>query len=142
MTPSQEPVFLDTNVLVYALDTGQPRKQAIARQILATQWSMVSAQVLGEFYVVTTRKLAVPLAPADAATVVRRWPAARVVAVTASLVAAAVETAQQHQLSYWDALIVEAARAAGCSRLLTEDLADGAVLRGVQIENPFSTTAP
>ena len=99
--------FVDTNVLVYAFDDGEPAKRDRARELLAKPGAplALSAQVIGEFYVVVTRKLA---------------------------------TSRSAQLSYWDALIVEAAAAAGCDRLLTEDLTHGATVRTVLVQNPFA----
>jgi predicted nucleic acid-binding protein len=129
--------FLDTNVLVYLFDTTDPAKQARAREVVATHQCFVSPQVLGEFYVVVTRKLATPLDPAVAGAAVAGWPPTQVVPLTAALVTAAITTSQDHQLHYWDALVLEAAAASGCPVLLTEDLADGSTLRGVRLENPF-----
>jgi predicted nucleic acid-binding protein len=60
------------------------------------------------------------------------------VSIDASLVRAAIATARQFQLSYWDALIIEAAVASGCATLLSEDLQAGAVIHGVEIVNPFA----
>ncbi|HET8928239.1 MAG TPA: PIN domain-containing protein [Microbacterium sp.] len=129
--------FLDTDVLVYAFDRSDDRKRRLAIEVIERAPFVVSAQVLGEFYVTVTRKLAVPLPADDAARAVGRLSALAVVPTDAALVAAAVETVRAHQVSYWDALIIEAAAVAGCDVLLSEDLADGSVMRGVRIENPF-----
>ena len=129
--------FLDTDVLVYAFDSSDDRKRRLAIEVIERAPFVVSAQVLGEFYVTVTRKLAVPLPADDAARAVGRLSALAVVPTDAALVAAAVETVRAHQVSYWDALIIEAAAVAGCDVLLSEDLADGSVMRGVRIENPF-----
>jgi len=56
---------------------------------------------------------------------------------SAELVLAAIGTTQSARISIWDALIIEATREAGCERVLTEDLSDGQVIRGVRVENPF-----
>ncbi len=132
--------FLDTSVLVYAFDDGEPRKRDRARALLSAPPAplTLSAQVIGEFYVVVTRKLAKPLPAVDARAAVAQLLRLPVVPVDAELAAAAVASSESSQLSYWDALIVEAARAAGCDVLLTEDLADGATIRSVRIENPFA----
>ncbi|MFT4229324.1 MAG: PIN domain-containing protein [Microbacterium sp.] len=131
--------FLDTNVLVYAFDGCDPAKRARAIEILerAPDELVVSAQVLGEFYVTVTRKLATPLPPSTAAAAVEQLARHTVIMTDATLVRAAVDTSTRSQISYWDALIVEAAARAGCERILTEDLADGSTIRGVRIENPF-----
>lgn len=131
--------FLDTNVLVYAFDGRDERKRSRAIALIGSgPRFVVSAQVLGEFFVTVTRKLATPLSEADAAAAVERLTQLTVVPTDARLVAAAIETSKTHRISYWDALIVEAATVAGCDVLLTEDLAAGATLRGVRIENPFA----
>jgi predicted nucleic acid-binding protein len=130
--------FFDTNVLVYAFDESAPDKMRCAQGLTERYSPVLSAQVLGEFYVVVTRKLARPLSSSDAATAVQLLSAFPVLSITDALVAGAIETATRHQLSYWDGLIVEAAARSNCSVLLTEDLAAGSTLRGVTIENPFA----
>lgn len=133
-------VFLDTNVLVYAFDTRDAEKQDRALALLSDPSLpfVISTQVLGEFFVTVTRKLPRPLSPEIAAAAVESLSRFPVIGVDTGLVTAAMATSRTSQLSYWDALIVEAAVLARCDRILTEDLADGATLRGVRIENPFS----
>lgn len=128
--------FLDTNVLAYQFDQGQPAKQARARDTLVRYAAdaVISIQVLIELHVVLTRKLGRSRAQAgrvlDAIDL-------DVVPATAGLVRRAARTADQHQLSIFDAMVLEAAVFAGCDQLLTEDLADESTLRGVRIVNPF-----
>jgi len=129
--------FVDTNVLAYAFDRTSPQKQSRAQEILGGDF-VVSTQVLGELYVVLTRKLASPMHAALAAEVIAKLQTRLVVPITGDLVAAATSTSVRHQLSYWDALIIEAAATAGCTTLLTEDLSTGATIRGVRIKNPFA----
>lgn len=134
--------FLDTNVLVYLFDRDEPEKRERARGVLESGGYspfVVSTQVLGEFYVTLTRKLTPRIDPDVALAAVRRFSDFSVVSMDVSLVHRAIDTAKAAQLSYWDALILEAAASAGSSRILTEDLAAGSVLRGVRIENPFAT---
>jgi predicted nucleic acid-binding protein len=135
------PIFVDTNVWVYAVDGADPAKQARARAILEPATGAVivaSAQVLGEFYTTVTRKLGRPVEPADAARMVDRMRRLPIVEIDADRVAAAIDGSRSWQLSYWDSLIVVAAQAAGCGRLLTEDLAAGTTYGGVRVENPFA----
>jgi predicted nucleic acid-binding protein len=138
--------FIDSNVAVYAADESpaERSKHEIAAQVLAQAPStlVVSTQVLHEFYVTVTRKLAVPLSLERAARAVRGLAKLDVVAIDAELTLAAVDTARTVQLSLWDALIIEAACRGGCERVLTEDLSDGQVIRGVRIENPFRDCKP
>lgn len=134
--------FLDTNVLVYLFDISEPTKQKQARRLfehIGRESPVLSTQVLSEFYVVTTRKLAEPLDPTTAAEAVRHFTKFQVVSVDRNLVSGAITTSQQAGISHWDALIVEAAASAACETLLTEDLADGRIIRGVRIVNPFQS---
>lgn len=132
--------FLDTSILVYRFDRDEPQKQAVAGRLLdeaAPESLVVSTQVLQEFYVVTTRKLARPLSESAAADAVERLSALTVVGSDAAFVRAAIQISRAVRLSLWDALVVRAAVASGCDRVLTEDLQDGADIAGVRIVNPF-----
>lgn len=132
--------FVDTNVAVYLFDADEPAKQQVAREVFESTdlQLVVSTQVLGEFFVTVTRKLRRPLDAATAAEAVTELARLPVVIVDVPLVGAAIETSGRSHVSYRDALIVEAAAAAGCAQLLTEDLAGGATIQGVRIENPFA----
>jgi predicted nucleic acid-binding protein len=132
--------FLDTNVLVYLYDRADDDKRRKARAIVADESAtlVLSSQVLGEFFVVVTRRLSTPLSTPDAITAVRSLADLSVVPIDSELVLAASSTVERHQLSYWDALIVEAAATSGCTQLMTEDLNAGSTLRGVTIVNPFT----
>lgn len=134
--------FLDTNVLVYAFDDAYPAKQERALQIMATASTgdvVLSTQVLQEFYVAVTRKLRRPVPQETAAAAVDALARLNVVQVDPPMVVAAIATHRRYQLSLWDALVIEAARAAGCERVLSEDLQSGLTVGGVVIENPFAT---
>lgn len=135
--------FADSNVFLYAYDGADPGKQARAQDLLLTHGRdlVISAQVMSEFFTVATRKLVVPLTVAEAIEAIARMERLRVVGIDAHLVRAGIEIHQAHQVSYWDGLVLAAARAAGCSTLLTEDLNAGATLAGVTIENPFASRA-
>jgi predicted nucleic acid-binding protein len=133
--------FVDTNVLVYAHDASDAARQPVAQGVLEALWAsgdgVLSTQVLQEFYVVATRKLDPPMTPAEAREVVSLYSTWPVVLLEPSLILTASRLQEHHQLSFWDALIVEAARAIGAGRLITEDLTDGQEIEGVRIENPF-----
>jgi predicted nucleic acid-binding protein len=131
--------FVDTNVLVYAVDRADKRKNRIARTVLAESVShfVISSQVLNEYYVAVTRKLEPPLPESTAAQTVRQLARGRVVSLDAELVLNAVDVCITSRLSIWDALIVSAAKKAGCQTLLTEDLNDGQVIEGITVKNPF-----
>jgi predicted nucleic acid-binding protein len=133
--------FVDTNVWVYAIDGADPDKQARAREIVAPDAGpgiVISTQVLTEFYVVATRKLAIPLTEAAAQSLVDQLAMLPVVPVDIGLVQGAIAGSREWGISLWDAMIVRAAEVAGCRRLLTEDLADGRTYAGVRVENPFA----
>ena len=134
-------VFVDTNILLYARDAAEPRKQAMAHQWLERLWreqiGRTSTQVLSEYYVNLTRKLKPGLAPEEAWDDVHALLAWNPQPIDSDLLANGRRIEQRHSLSWWDSLIVAAAQAQGCALLLTEDLNDGAVFGGVTIRNPF-----
>ena len=133
--------FVDTNVLLYAVSTAadEQRKRQVATALLDDRDLVLSAQVLQEFYVQATRATrADRMAFEDAELFVESMTRHRVVPVTAGIVRAAMEMCRRHQLSYWDAAIVAAARVADCDVVLTEDLQHGQDLDGVVVENPFA----
>jgi len=139
------PVFVDTNVLVYARDASEPEKQPQAAAWIDHLWrtrtARLSFQVLQEYYATTTRKLAPGLTPEQARADVRDLLAWRPVSVGTELLEAAWSVEDRFGLSCWDALIVAAARIAGCEYLLTEDLQHGAELEGLQVVSPFRAAA-
>ena len=133
--------FVDTNVLVYAHDASEIEKQPIARAVLEELWADrsggVSTQVLQEFYVVATRKFEPPMRRAEAREIVTLYATWSVVQIDVGLILDAAALEERAQLSFWDALIVEAARRAGAVRLVSEDLQAGRRIAGIGIENPF-----
>jgi predicted nucleic acid-binding protein len=137
--------FFDTNLLVYLFDSASPEKQGRAREVFSERAQrdevLLSTQVLQEFYVTVTRKLAAPLSADEAERLVRDFAVFPVVSTDAPLVVAAIALSRRHRLSLWDAMIVVAARAGGATELLTEDLQHGQVLEGVRIVNPFRAAA-
>ena len=138
------PSFVDTNILVYAEDKDAGRKHEKARDLVIELWNdghgVVSVQVLQEFFVTVTRKLRRGLAPARALEIVREYLTWTVVSNTGELLIAAVGLQQKATLSFWDALIVQAALEAGCERLYSEDLSDGQCFGSLMIVNPFRKT--
>jgi predicted nucleic acid-binding protein len=134
-------VFVDTNVLVYQLDTREPEKQAKARAWIDRLWSTrggrVSSQVLQELYVTLTHKLAPGLEREAAQKVVQALWAWQPVLIDERVFAIAWAVQERFGLSWWDALIVAAARMAECSHLLTEDLQHGQDFGDLRVVNPF-----
>ena len=129
--------FVDTNVFVYAVDDAEPAKQQLAQELLASLDPVISTQVVGEFFVVASRALGGGRRNEDARERAARLLDLEVLAIDGDLVARALEGSVAWDLSYWDALIICSAQAAGCSRLLTEDLGDGRTYGSVTVENPF-----
>jgi predicted nucleic acid-binding protein len=134
-----EPIFVDTNVFIYALDEADLKKQEAARTWRTELWKSrrgrISYQVLQEFYAKVIRKW--PEARQQARAEVRDLLAWRPVSVDAAILDRGWTLQDRYQLSFWDALIVAAAKSASCQYLLTEDLQAGQDLDGVVVVNPF-----
>jgi len=134
--------FVDTNILVYAVDPAVPRKQAIARQWLQRLWDeqrgRTSFQVLDEYYYVATRRLKPRLSGEKAWADVEACFEWEPLPTGRELLRAARHIEKRHRLSWWDSLIVAAARLQGCSLLLTEDLQHGLIIDGVTVHDPFA----
>lgn len=135
------PVFVDTNVLLYAKDASEGEKQVRAADWLTHLWrertGRTSVQVLSEFYYNATRKLTPGLAPEEAWDDVQELLTWRPQQVDAALLRRGREIQRRYRLSWWDCLVVGAAQLQDCGLLLTEDLQDGAVYGGVAVRSPF-----
>lgn len=133
-------LFLDTNILVYAIETGgpQPDKSAVALALARRDDVCLSTQVLGEFYqAVTSARRARPLTHDQAVAWVQLWKRHDVRPITLPHVDLALELAGRHRVSYYDALILAAARLAQCAVVCSEDLSAGQDYGGVTVDNPF-----
>ncbi len=132
--------FLDTNILLYSI-SGDPseeskRKRAIA--IIDAGDLCLSVQVLQEFYVQATRSSRKDsLSHTQAADFIRVWCRFPVQENTLALLQRSLETRERFRLSYWDAAVVEGARASGCRELYSEDMQHGQDFGGVRVINPF-----
>lgn len=132
-------VFVDTNVFVYLFDRDAPEKRLRAQELLEQEHAHVvlSTQVLQEFFVTVTRKLAQPLSTAEAEAAAREMATLEVVEVDSAMVLRALSRLRRQRASLWDSLIVEAALSRGCERLLSEDMQHGQEIGTLRIENPF-----
>lgn len=134
--------FVDTNILVYAHDRSAGEKQAQAAQLINQLWAdktgCISVQVLQEFYVTVTRKVTCPLDSVTAAKIVEQLSYWQTFSPTSRDVLGAIQLQQQHQLSFWDALIVWSAVQLGCQTLWSEDLNAAQIFNGTQVLNPFN----
>jgi predicted nucleic acid-binding protein len=135
--------FFDTNVLVYADDKAAPAKQRRAIELVAehrlARTGVVSLQVLQEYFVTVTRKLNVD--PRIARRKVELIAEFDVASPDVSDVLAAIDLHRLHGISFWDALVLRAAKQTGCGVLLSEDMQSSRQIDGVRIVNPFSTSS-
>ncbi len=133
--------FVDTNVLLYAISRhpADDEKARRANELLAARDLALSVQVLQEFYVQATRESRADRLPHEqAVALVESFRRFSVHDVTVSVVLAAMATRRLFGISYWDAAIVESARALGCETVLSEDMGDGQDYGGVCVQNPFA----
>lgn len=133
------PVFVDTNVLIYAVDEFDRRKHEAARAWRAELWKSnrgrISFQVLQEFYAKVTQKW--PAAKEDARAEVRDLLTWKPLTMDGLVLERGWKIQDRYKLSFWDALIVAAAKQASCGYLLTEDLRAGQEIEGVVVVSPF-----
>jgi predicted nucleic acid-binding protein len=137
----QADCFLDTNILVYAYDRSAGYKHTIAAQLVRDCWEnengCLSIQVLQEFFVNVTRKIAVPLDHHTARHIVADLAQWRLQTPAVNDLLQVIDFQQSYQLSFWDAMVVQSATRLGCKQLLSEDLNHGQTYGDVQVINPF-----
>ena len=135
-------VFVDTHILIYAHDADAGLKRERSVQSIRRLWDAgsgrLSVQVLQEFYVNVTRKLATPVATSTAREVVNTYGAWIRAAPTADTVVRAADIAEMAQISFWDGLIVASAEQSGAVQIYSEDLNDGQTIAGFLIVNPLN----
>ena len=132
--------FVDTNVLVYAIETGGPeaRKGSKARQIFKNEHVCLSTQVLGEFYqAVISPRRQTALTHDEAIAWIQLWKRYDIDGIRVQHVDLALQLAEKFRVNYYDALIIATARLGGCSVVYSEDLNNGQDYDGVRVENPF-----
>lgn len=132
-------LFIDTNILIYALDKDAGEKNKKANKLITELWEQddwpsISIQVLLELHVNLTRK---GVADDEASSIVRDYTAWNVIENSLPLFEAGLEEKTRWKLSIWDSMIIAAARKAGVSRIWTEDLSDGRDYGGILVENPL-----
>jgi len=137
--------FVDTNILVYAHDRSTGRKHEAARDLVDQLWSsgrgVLSTQVLQELCVNLRRKAAHPLPADELRRLVQDYSGWEVVINTADSILQALEIEARHKISFWDALILQAAETSGATILYSEDLACGQKYGSLRVVNPFATSA-
>lgn len=133
--------FLDTNVLLYTLDSAAPKKKAAAQEIVARALrdggAVISFQVVGEF-LAACGKSPQPPTGEDLRAFIRTvlQPLCKIY-WSFELTETALAIREQTGYSYWDSMIVAAAAQAGCDTLCSEDLQHGRCVAGLKIVNPF-----
>ena len=137
----QAAYFLDTNILVYAYDRSAGGKHSLAAQLVEACWEnengCLSIQVLQEYYVTVTRKIAAPLDAQTARQIVADLGQWRLHVPEADDLLQAIDLQQNYQLAFWDAQVIQSAASLGCKLLLSEDLNHGQRYGEVQVINPF-----
>ena len=133
--------FFDTNILAYEFDNSESSKQSVAVDLI-NEWRpsgqmIISTQVLQELYVVLTQKLRPALKEGIAEEVIQNYSKLDVVVLEPSLILEGIGIKRRYKISFWDALIVAAAKDASCKVLFTEDLSHGMKIERVEIINPF-----
>ena len=131
--------FIDTNIFVYSVSShpSEKEKRDKARGLLGAVDFGTSAQVLGEFYVTATQKIAEPLSEAQALHFIARLARLPIVGIDADRVLQAIAMKQEHRVSYWDGAIIAAAHKLGAETIYSEDLAHEHQYGSTQVINPF-----
>ena len=133
--------FVDTNVLLYAHDDKPDPRCKVAKDIVTGLWAsrtgVLSTQVLQEFYFNATKvyKLAMPRPVARRA--IAAYGEWRIVPTDVELILCAARLTEEHSVSFWDALIVQAALRASATWLISEDMQDGRRFGTLTVRNPF-----
>jgi predicted nucleic acid-binding protein len=134
-------LFVDSNILVYAYDVSAGSKHATAAELIRGLWmdgrGVISTQVLQEFFVNVTGKIAKPLRVATAKEIVKDFSKWKPVLVGTDVIVDAIDIHHENKYSFWDALIIAAAVEGGATTLLSEDLSDKQRIKGISIKNPF-----
>ncbi len=129
--------FMDTNILVYAVVRDENEKRRRSLELIEKEIFALSAQVLQEFYVIVTHKIAVPLSPDQALEWIEQFEMFPCISIDTSLIKIGVEISVRYKISYWDGLILAAAEHSGAMILYSEDLNHGQLYGKVRVINPF-----
>jgi predicted nucleic acid-binding protein len=133
--------FVDTNILIYAHDTSAGLKHARARHLIEKLWDtgecVLSTQVLQELCVNLRRKVAKPPLVDDLRHLIQDYLSWEIVVNGPQSVIQALDIEVRYKVSYWDALVIQAAETSGATVLYSEDLSDGQRYGAVQVVNPL-----
>ena len=133
--------FVDTNILVYAHDRSAGSKHQRARVLIEDLWNsgcgVLSTQVLQELGVNVRRKAGRPLSLDETRRLIQDYLSWEIVVNTPASVIQALDLEARFKVSFWDALILQAAESSGVAILYSEDLASGQSYGSVRVINPF-----
>jgi predicted nucleic acid-binding protein len=133
--------FVDTNILMYAHDTSASGKHERAKALLEELWrdrtGIVSTQVLQELAVNLRKKARKPLDAKTTREIVADYLSWQVVVNGGESILEALDLEERYQISFWDALVIQAAQSAGAAIVYSEDMSDGQIYRGVRVVNPL-----
>ena len=136
-----ENTFVDTNIFVYFRDSADENKQSIASECLTKVWEnktgCISTQVLNEYFVTVTKKIRTPLSVSDAWSDIEELEKWNPVNINIELLKVAYSAISIYSLSWWDALIIAAAKICECSSILSEDFSTQKDYFGIRVINPF-----
>ncbi len=134
-------IFVDTNIILYSLDTAAGHKHRVAKEKMRELWESrsgcLSTQVLQEMYVNLIKKIPRPLRPSEAREIVRDYEPWVLNLITVDAIVRAGEISERVKLSFWDGLIIAAAEQVGATVLLSEDINHNQSVAGIRILNPF-----
>jgi predicted nucleic acid-binding protein len=138
---SEDKIFIDTNILIYAYDVTAGKKHQISKNILEDLWysglGIISTQVLQEFYVNVVQKIPKPIDIQQAKEIIRDFLKWQVIVNTSDAIIEAIDISLKYGFSFWDSLIIEAAITSGAAVLMSEDLQHGQSIDELTIKNPF-----
>jgi len=137
--------FVDTNILMYAHDSSAGEKHERAKALVEELWrdrtGVVSTQVLQELAVNLRKKVRRPLDPKATRDIVADYLTWQVIVNGGESILEAIDLESRYQISFWDALVVQAAQASGVETLYSEDLSDGQTYGSVKVINPLRASS-
>ncbi len=133
--------FVDTNIIIYAYDFSDTKKQNRAKSLLTDLWKSglgcLSMQVLQELYVNLTLKIPKPLSPEITGRLIADFGCWRLHIPGLESISDAIDIQQRNRLSFWDSMIICSAKALHCKMIWTEDLNPNQLYENIKVVNPF-----
>lgn len=143
MSADKTPSFIDTNILVYAHDISTGKKHELACDLIdglqLNKACYISIQVMQEFHVTVTQKIKWPMTIDQSLAILLDLSNWTIHSPGIDDVFSAIALQQRYKLSYWDAMIIQSARACGCKVIYSEDLNPGQEIEEIKVVNPFLT---